>query len=88
MTSSTYLRGHKVIWDANRGWIYADDRTPAKMDRPCKLCGRWPTPEGHDACLGHLPGVSNACCGHGVPEVAYIHSNDKEGELKCPSMTG
>lgn len=25
-----------------------------------------PTPDGHDACLGELPGVKYACCGHGV----------------------
>jgi hypothetical protein len=23
------------------------------------------SPEGHDACLGTLPGVRAACCGHG-----------------------
>lgn len=33
---------------------------------PCAHCGRAPTPEGHDACLGALPGVTAACCGHGV----------------------
>jgi hypothetical protein len=32
---------------------------------PCKVCGELPTPEAHDACLGKLPGVSAACCGHG-----------------------
>ena len=25
-----------------------------------------------DACLGILPGVDNACCGHGVREKSYI----------------
>jgi hypothetical protein len=24
------------------------------------------TPKGHDPCLANLPGVVNACCGHGV----------------------
>lgn len=32
----------------------------------CPHCGRPPTPEGHDACLGTLKGVAYACCGHGV----------------------
>jgi hypothetical protein len=32
---------------------------------PCPLCGMVRTREGYDACLGELPGVSNACCGHG-----------------------
>jgi hypothetical protein len=31
----------------------------------CAACGQLPTPEGHDACLGTLPGVRAACCGHG-----------------------
>jgi hypothetical protein len=35
---------------------------------PCRLCGQLPTPEGHDACLGTLPGVRAACCGHGKTE--------------------
>jgi hypothetical protein len=38
----------------------------------CVKCGQMPTKEGHDACLGTLPGVIDACCGHGVKE-AYIH---------------
>lgn len=31
----------------------------------CKHCNLERTPEGHDGCLGALPGVMNACCGHG-----------------------
>ena len=30
-----------------------------------------PTPEGHDACLGAIPGAAAACCGHGV-QAPYI----------------
>jgi hypothetical protein len=29
-----------------------------------------------DKCLGTLPGVKNACCGHGVKELAYICFNN------------
>ena len=25
-------------------------------------------PDGHDACLGEIPGAAAACCGHGVTE--------------------
>lgn len=32
----------------------------------CNRCGRKRTKEGHDPCLGTLPGVANACCGHGA----------------------
>jgi hypothetical protein len=34
-------------------------------DRPCSGCGQLPTAAGHDACIADLPGVRNACCGHG-----------------------
>jgi hypothetical protein len=50
---------------------FADLRRKAERLRrrretaPCELCGQLPTPEGHDACLGTLPGVKFACCGHG-----------------------
>lgn len=37
-----------------------------KNYRPCPKCGKIPTQDGHDACLGTLPGVKYACCGHGV----------------------
>ena len=33
--------------------------------RPCSKCNEYPTSEGHDACLGTLGNVMNACCGHG-----------------------
>lgn len=41
----------------------------------CVRCDRSPTPEGYDACLGHLPGVDTACCGHGVTQ-GHIHYKD------------
>lgn len=43
----------------------------AYFERECPACGMRPTPEGHDPCLGRLPGVRNACCGHGTGE-GYI----------------
>jgi hypothetical protein len=70
------LRGHKVTWDATaRTWRYADGEavTPyTQLDRACTKCGLPPTPEGHDACIANLPGVRNACCGHGHTEDAYV----------------
>ena len=39
----------------------------------CNECKLPPTKDGHDGCLGTLPGdVMNACCGHGNDEQAYI----------------
>lgn len=39
---------------------------------PCKRCGKDPDKNGHDYCLGTLPGVMNACCGHGEDKLAYL----------------
>jgi len=66
----SYTRGWKIIWDKDE-WIYADTGESADIERPCKRCGRPPTKEGYDACLGKIPGARNACCGHGV-EKAYV----------------
>ena len=37
----------------------------------CAACDR-SMPDGPDACLGLIPGVSQACCGHGDAEAAYV----------------
>ncbi len=42
----------------------------------CKLCGKNPTKKDHDACLGTLPGLMNACCGHGNIKESYIQFLD------------
>jgi hypothetical protein len=41
----------------------------------CELCRRPRTPEGDDPCLGRLPGVINACCGHGREPGFLIFKN-------------
>ena len=59
------------IWE----WRYSDDNSLVKenhQNRPCGECGEYTTKEGHDACLGTLPNVLNACCGHGDESNAYI----------------
>lgn len=45
--------------------------------KPCPKCNEMPTSEGCDACLGKLPGVVNACCGHGVEEGYIEFENGK-----------
>ena len=46
-------------------WEYAI-HNGRKVHSKCKFCGQPPTPEGYDHCIGELPGVLHACCGHGV----------------------
>lgn len=41
----------------------------------CPECGMAREANGHDPCLGELPGVKFACCGHGGkgPCLPYIY---------------
>lgn len=77
MAARGYFRGHRAFWDGEN-WRYSDTGEIAGFGyevRPCKKCGR--LFEGSnvgkpDPCLGNLPGVKNACCGHGVAKESYI----------------
>jgi hypothetical protein len=77
MTVKSYFRGHPIIYK-NGEWIYEDSKELAGFDgivRPCAKCGQLFDGSNigkPDPCLGNLPGVDNACCGHGVREQAYI----------------
>jgi len=83
-----HLRGHLIYWDeADNCWRYDDTDELAEHDRPCIRCGRLPTPEGYDACLGFRSNVSAACCGHGV-EKGYIQYETSEGSHTRGSTHG
>lgn len=68
-------RGHHMTVTPGdpQGWRYTDG-VPVAMDpsRPCGACGRADDEAGHDGCLGELPGVVNACCGHGNVRDAWV----------------
>lgn len=69
-------RGHKVGLKGKE-WVYSDTKEPVAGNvRPCGHCGLKNTPEGHDGCLGTLPAVMNACCGHGNQNEAYVQFHD------------
>ncbi len=61
----SYTRGHQIYYNGTE-WCYVDNDDIGDYDRPCKKCGRMPTKEGYDACIGKIDGVTSACCGHGV----------------------
>jgi len=63
---TSHQRGHLIKFEGS--WKYADNSQPASEERPCIRCGSMLTSDGYDACLGFLPGVTSACCGHGVSE--------------------
>jgi hypothetical protein len=66
------LRGHAIEL-VEGAWVYADDGQPTAGNvRPCGHCGAKDTAEGHDGCLGTVPGAVNACCGHGDEGAAYV----------------
>lgn len=76
MKGVDHWRGHPIYWDG-RYWRYQDTGDCVRaVDRPCGVCGQERTLEGHDPCLGTLPGVVNACCGHGKEAEAYIQFDD------------
>lgn len=61
----SYSRGHIIIFIKNE-WVYKDNKLPITDIRACKKCGKFPTQNGHDACIGNIKGARSACCGHGV----------------------
>ena len=58
--------GHKCYKDENGNWLWTEDNTPISIKKACKKCGLFPMENGNDPCLGDLPGVVGACCGHGL----------------------
>jgi hypothetical protein len=69
----SHFRGYEIELLEGQ-WIFSDTKKSVAdtwQNRPCGHCGKHNTPEGHDACLGTLPGVINACCGHGHDK-AYV----------------
>jgi hypothetical protein len=43
---------------------------------PCRVCKEIVVLGQPDPCLGILPGVAHACCGHGVTRAAYVNGFD------------
>ncbi len=74
MSARSTWRGHEIVCDEAGLWRYCDTGLPVSEDpnRDCGRCGEPPTSEGHDACLGTIPGAANACCGHGDARDAYV----------------
>lgn len=79
--------GHDIITDKDGITRYCDDLSVLDRSnlRRCVKCGGDPNKtDGHDPCIASLPGVRNACCGHGIDE-AYIEFDD--GRVACGDIT-
>lgn len=77
MSIKSKYRGHKIVCIGGE-WYYEENMQSvnSKPNIPCSYCGQESTKEGHDACLGTLRGLMNACCGHGIDEEAYVQFLD------------
>jgi hypothetical protein len=88
VTARANVRGWPVEFSGG-AWIYSDTGEPISVERPCVLCGEMPTSEGHDACLGTLPSVTSACCGHGAQRGFVVFEPAPAKPLsRCDSRTG
>lgn len=71
-------RGNDIYFDGDT-WRYSKDDVMVRnnVNISCGYCGKEPTEDGHDGCIGELMGLMNACCGHGETEDAYVQFLDK-----------
>jgi hypothetical protein len=66
LTVKSCSQGHEIEYDFNNHeWVYSDTKESIATIKKCVKCKCKPTKEGYDSCLGFLPNVSSACCGHG-----------------------
>lgn len=64
-----HRRGWPIVALEDRRWRWAASGRYLRVgsdETPCARCYRRPTSDGHDPCIGEIPGVVAACCGHGV----------------------
>lgn len=63
-------KGNQIYYEDSAGWHYVFNNEPiSNID--CLVCPRCQKISGvnePDICLGHIPGIKSACCGHGVEE--------------------
>lgn len=90
MTVKAQTLGHDIHYDGDN-WVlsstgeklYTPELASGDQTLRCIRCLKYPTPEGHDGCLGTLVsdkhgGIQNACCGHGNDRLAYIQYVNKD----------
>jgi len=76
MTAKSHSRGWSIEWK-REAWVYSDTEMPINEMRPCRRCGKQPTPEGYDACIGFVPNATSVCCGHGICPKIIIMKGEK-----------
>lgn len=86
MTQRSKFKGHKIEYDnENNQWVFSDTKESTELthqNRPCGYCNQHVIKDRHeeyDSCIGRLPGLMNACCGHGNASEAYVQFMDGFG---------
>ena len=74
MAIKSFDRGNEIYF-LDGQWKYSFDNKIVDHKRKCSKCGKKPTSEGYDSCLGELKNVEHACCGHGVEKKVIIYGN-------------
>ena len=77
MAASYWNKGQRVVDN-----LYEDTGESDEIERPCARCGEYDTEDGQDACMGYVPGVVSACCGHGVERPVVILRIEFEGDME------
>ncbi len=62
-------------------WLWEIDDTPISIKKPCPKCHLLPLKNGEDPCLGVLPRVQAAYCGHGIQSGYIWFENGKRVRL-------
>lgn len=70
MAVKTWHNGNEVFY-INEKWVHTDGSDGYNY-KPCPVCGKLPHDDGRDACLQKIPGVTSACCGHGIEGLAVV----------------
>lgn len=72
MTKNSY-RGYEIKFINNK-WIYSDtkEKVSSNINIICGHCVIKNRRDGHDACIGELKNIMNACCGHGKINGCYV----------------
>lgn len=83
MEKKKYGRFGREIYEKENGeWFWKEDDTSILIDKSCPKCHLFPLKYEVDPCLGLLPGVEHACCGHGIHNGYILFNNGKRVILK------
>lgn len=81
--ATSYSRGWSIYYDwSAENWRYCNNDEIINNERLCKKCGRTPTKDGYDACIGHIEGATAACCGHGILEPCIVYETENNVSVK------